>query len=77
MELVNCQNMRRIVMVAALLLAAGILLLVGSPVLPEKLSLYVLYTAFPLLISSPLVMLIGLVLSLLPGSADKLEHCIH
>ena len=77
MELITCQNMRRFVVAAALSLAAGVLLLVLAPVLPETLALYTLYTAFPLLVGSPLVMVSGLVLSLLPGSAQKLEHCNH
>ena len=76
MKIITCQNMRRIVSLAALLMAAGVLLLVLSPVLSGLPSVIALYAALPLIVLSPLVMLFGLLLSLLPGSGKKLEHCI-
>lgn len=81
MKLISCENMRRLVLLSAILLGAGILLIILSQwlsVLQSGLfTLVLFYLALSLIISSPMVMLFNLLLSLMPGARQRLEHCNH
>lgn len=73
--------MRKLVLLSVILLASGILFFGLSQGLAtftsNPVSMAFHFTAFALLISSPLVMLLNLILSILPGSKLKLEQCNH
>jgi hypothetical protein len=73
--------MRKLVLISALLLGTGSVLMVIPPLLAflqnSVFLLTISYVGLALLLSSPVVMLILLILSLLPGSHDRFESCNH
>jgi hypothetical protein len=73
--------MRKLTLLSGVLLAVGVVAFVLSQALVTlaggQLPLMLLFVAFILLLSSPLVLMINLLLSLLPGSRHLLEHCNH
>ena len=81
MNFITCETMRRLVLLAVMLLGVGILLFAGTEGVAalhvSLFSLAISYIGLALLLASPLVMVFILVLSLLPGASRKLEHCNH
>lgn len=80
MNFISCLIIRRLVLIAASMLVTGLLLLLLSQGLASFYSGLLmqlqLFVAFSLILSSPLMMLIGFTLSVLPGSRERLEQCI-
>lgn len=81
MNLISCHNLRRLTLFSAILLTSGIVLFFLSLGLSHSVSNeWVMVSrvgAFALLLTSPLFMLVNLILSILPGSRLKLEQCNH
>jgi hypothetical protein len=81
MKFTSCQIMRKLTLLSGVLLAVGVVTFVLSQALVTlaggQLPLMLLFIAFILLLSSPLVLMINLLLSVLPGSRHLLEHCNH
>ena len=81
MKFITCENMRRLVSLSMSSLVAGLLLFLvflwlGGPV-GELNGIGLFHLALALILTSPLVLLINLVLSMIPGSRQRLEHCNH
>ncbi len=81
MKFITCENMRRLVSLSMSSLIAGLLLFLvflwlGGP-MGELDGIGLFYLALALILTSPLVLLIHLVLSLIPGSRQRLKHCNH
>jgi multisubunit Na+/H+ antiporter MnhF subunit len=82
MKLVSCEIIRWLVIISTVFLGLGILLFAllfafsgGAP--DNVFGLSFLYIALTLILTSPLVLAVNLLLSILPGSRKVLEHCNH
>ncbi|MDJ0833440.1 MAG: hypothetical protein QNJ69_07950 [Gammaproteobacteria bacterium] len=81
MKFITCDNMRRLVSLSVTSLVAGLMLFLlylwlGGP-MGELDDRGLFYVALALILTSPLVLLINLIVSLIPGSRQILKHCNH
>ena len=81
MKIITCENMRRLVSLSVAALVTGLMLFLvflwlGGP-MGGLHDLDLFYIALALILTSPMVLLINLVLSLIPGSRQRLKHCSH
>jgi len=81
MKLISCENIRRLVVISTSFLVIGILMFLSIVLFSNASSsifgISFLYLALTLILTSPLVLAINLMLSILPGSKQILEHCNH
>jgi hypothetical protein len=72
MSFINCKHLRRVVTLAGVLLIGGILLEVAAHWLASNMGLLIIQPiALGMVLISPVVMLLAMVLSLLPGKGFK------
>jgi Mg2+/Co2+ transporter CorB len=72
MSFINCKHLRRVVTLAGVLLIGGILLEVVAHWLATNIGLLIIQPiALGMVLISPVVMLVAMVLSLLPGKSFK------
>jgi hypothetical protein len=72
MSFINCKHLRRVVTLAGVLLIGGILLEVVAHWLAANIGLLIIQPiALGMVLISPVVMLVAMVLSLLPGKSFK------
>ncbi len=76
MAILNCKRLRRVVMLAGVLLVAGMFLEVTAHLLASSIDLvFVQALALVMVLASPTVIMIAVVISLLPGI--HLRDCTH
>lgn len=80
MFLLSCKGMRRLVLLSGSLFSLGIAMQLimnitepSSPYLPS----FVPYLGFFFILISPILLLSTVVISLLPGDAEKMQSCKH
>ncbi|MEN8179302.1 MAG: hypothetical protein ABFS39_11905 [Pseudomonadota bacterium] len=80
MFLLSCKDMRRLVLLSGVLFSLGIAMqlimnitMPSSPYLPS----FVPYLGFFFILVSPILLLSTVVISLLPGDAEKMQSCKH
>jgi membrane glycosyltransferase len=72
MSFINCKHLRKVVTLAGVLLIGGILLEVMAHWLTSSLGLLIIQPiALGMVLVSPVVMLLAMVLSLIPGKGFK------
>ena len=72
MSFINCKHLRKVVTLAGVLLIGGILLEVVAHWLASNIGLLIIQPiALGMVLISPVVMLVAMVLSLIPGKSFK------
>lgn len=79
--MITCKDLRRAIFVAVMFLVSGVFLLLVNNLFPGSqdnlLSLLVSYASFILILSSPVMLLVTAIRTMMPGAGKNLEHCIH